>query len=197
MRQERISAPSFTTQVYQIGRSLMQHVEHRMTTPSRHSGAATLARLEYSCVSDTHTVSGTVQRGIGAASQNLIAQLPAIAAEFPEVAGCHRGTINLLLDSPLLVLAPDHRTSPILWHPDFAPGEVFDLLRIELEVRLGTAPVPSWLYIPHASPHRRDLRLQEVLAPKLNLSTGARCRIHISRKVRCLPYTSQPVLVVM
>lgn len=142
-------------------------------------------------------IEGTCQRGLGAARNNLGVQLPMIATEFPEIANCHHGTINLLLDCPLLVLAPDHRTKQIPWHPNFGAGEVFDLLRVDFEAPAGTTATPAWLYIPHGSPHRQNLRYHEVLTSKRQLNASARCRIGIHREVVQLPYQSWPVIVVI
>jgi hypothetical protein len=111
-----------------------------------------------------------------------------IAAEFPEVANCHHGTINLLLDLSLLVVVPDHRTKPIPWDPSFGPGEVFDILRIDLEAPLGTPSTPAWLYIPHGSPHRQNLSYHEVIAARLQLNANARCRVGVHRNVVRMPY---------
>jgi hypothetical protein len=63
-------------------------------------------------------LAGTRCHGTATAHLNLRSQLPLIAPEFPEVADCHPGTINLLLDQGLLVVRPDHRTRPIPWHPN-------------------------------------------------------------------------------
>ena len=108
------------------------------------------------------------------------------------IVGC-----KLLLDRPLLILAPDHRTEPIPWHPDLPQGEVFDLLRIELEAPTGATAVPAWLFIPHGSPHRQNLRLHEVIAAKLDLDAEAGCLISIERNAVQLPYQSWPVIVVV
>lgn len=142
-------------------------------------------------------IEGTCCEGLRAAAGNLSVQLPVIAAEFPEVANCHRGTINLQLDFPLLVLVPDHRTKPIPWHPGFGAGEVFDLLRIELEAPAGAVSVPAWLYIPHGSLHRQHMQHHEVLAPKLPIRYGDRCRIGIARNAVQVPYVTYPTIIVI
>ena len=76
-------------------------------------------------------VDGVHKSGRGIASRCESKQLPLIAEEFPEVSGCHCGTINLQLDRPLLVLSPDRRTKPLKWDRH-SPHDVFDLLRVEL-----------------------------------------------------------------
>jgi hypothetical protein len=102
------------------------------------------------------TIEGVRCEGLNAAHNNLQTQLPLIAEEFPEVAECYHGTINVELPVPLIVVAPDHRSKPIYWdNANFPHGEVFDLLRIEFEAPLDAAPVTAWLYIPHGSPARR------------------------------------------
>src|ERR1700740_2829242 len=111
------------------------------------------------------TITGRVIKGLGAAIRNLKTQLPLIVEEFPEVRDCFGGTINLELEKGLLVLSSDHRTRPLDWHPDHAPGEVFDLLRVQLEAPKDSTAVAAWLYIPFNSPHRSNLKMHEVIAP--------------------------------
>ena len=133
-------------------------------------------------------IEGECQTWCKAGAANLGKQLPHIVKEFPEINGCHHGTINLYLNYNLVVISPDHRTKPIPWHPDFGTGEVFDLLRIKIEAPTGDTPVPGWLYIPHGSPHRRDLKNHEVITSKLNISIGDRCSIIINKPTVELPY---------
>jgi hypothetical protein len=143
------------------------------------------------------SIEGTLQAGLGAAQANLEVQLPLVAAEFPEVAGCHPGTINVLLAVPLLVVSPDHRTRALRWNDDEPQGEVVDLLRISLELPSGSQAVPAWLYIPHHSPHRQDLRLHEVIARRVSYTPGQTCRILIHHSVIQLPYPQWPVVTVL
>jgi hypothetical protein len=137
-----------------------------------------------------------VGTGTGSAHRNLITQLPAIAAEFPEVANAHLGTINLELQVPVIVLAPDHRTLPIQWKPGY-PAEIFDLLRVEVEAPIGTEKVKCWFYIAHFSPHRQTPHIHEVLGPKLPVEVGSRCRVHINRSCGQLPHASYPTLLIV
>ena len=140
---------------------------------------------------------GKITNGLGAASQTLAHQLPHIANEFPEIAACHRGSINLELEVPLLVLVPDHRTKPIAWIPGNPTTEAFDLVRIEFEAPPDAAPVPAWLYIPHGSPHRQTLNIHEVITTQLNLAGVKLCRIKINRPAFQLPFPQFPVVVVV
>jgi|SRR5208282_1055278 len=140
-------------------------------------------------------IRGKVIPGKGWASGFLKIQLPMISAEFPEIGHCHPGTLNLQLETNLLVLAPDYRTKPINWHPALASGEVFDFLRIKLEAPEGSALIAAWLYIAHTSPHRAMFCVHEVLAPKITAPVGMPCAIHVERAV--LPYGQGPLVVVL
>lgn len=132
--------------------------------------------------------------GIGA-SATLPKQLPLISAHFPQIANAHPGTINVDLELPLLVLGGyDHRTAPLQWDNNWAPGEVFDLVCIEFEV--GGKRGPAWLYIAHGSPHRRDMRSHEVITPaKLQILRGEMCVLHIDKAHVVMPYPESPLVV--
>lgn len=134
-------------------------------------------------------INASITNGLGAATQTLAHQLPLIASEFPEIAVCHRGTINLRLEVPLWVLVPDHRTKPIAWWPGRSKTEVFDFVRIELEVPTYASAVPAWLYIPHDSPHRKTIHIQEAITTQLNLTGVESCRIKINRSVLRPPWS--------
>ena len=144
------------------------------------------------------TIRGVRCGGEDAAHKNLAKQLPFIAKEFPEVGHCHHGTINVRLDLPLLVLAPDHRSRPIPWDDaNFPDGEIFDFLRIPFEAPLGAAPMPAWLYIPHGSPARSSPWIHEVLAPQLDIPADTQCAVTINRNVGLLPYDRFPAVLVL
>ena len=143
-------------------------------------------------------IEGERQSGLAAAHKNLAKQLPLIAAEFPEIADCHHGTINVHLVVPLLVVAPDHRSQPIHWDDaDFPDGELFDLLRVQFQSPLDAAPVAAWLYIPHGSPARQNPCIHEVLAPKLDIPAKAKCRLTINRNAVQLTYRWFPAVVIV
>ena len=142
-------------------------------------------------------ITGRIRTGVGAAGQTLAHQLPHIAKEFPEVASCHPATINVELDSPLLVLAPDHRTRPIAWLPGNPKHESFDLLRVELEAPADGPRVPAWIYISYASPHRRTPHMHEIITTKLDLAGVETCRLRINRSVVQMPWVQFPALVIV
>ena len=134
-------------------------------------------------------IKGVRRPGGGCATGNLAIQLPEIAKEFPEIAQCHLGTINLELEYPLLVITPDHRTQPIRWLGSTSQGEIFDLLRIKIEAPTGAEPEAAWLYIAHWSYHRPNPKVHEVIARKLDILEDAQCQIIIDRQSIDLPYS--------
>ena len=125
------------------------------------------------------TLNARIVPGLGVATRTLARQLPLISQGFPEIDGCHPGTINLQLERPLVVTSPDHRTAPLAWTPSGRTTEVFDLVRIELELDLSPSRVPAWLYIAHGSPHRQTPSTHEVIAHTLDLNGITDCRIHL------------------
>jgi len=94
--------------------------------------------------------------GEGNASRALKVQLPLIEKSFPELKGCHFGTINLEFEAPLILVNPDHRTPPIKWKDSLTVGEVFDLVRVGFEIPSVSLSCDGWLYVAHRSAHRKD-----------------------------------------
>jgi len=134
-------------------------------------------------------IKGYVTKNAGAETTNVGGQLPLIAKEFPEVEPCHKGTINLLLTKPLIVLKPDYQTAPIQWLGRNSAGEVFDLLRVELEITRVSKKIQAWLFIPHWSPNRVKPWLHEVIAPYCEgIQAGDECIIHIKREYVSLDF---------
>ncbi|POA55445.1 ADP-heptose--LPS heptosyltransferase [Pseudomonas sp. FW507-12TSA] len=150
--------------------------------------------LEYLLsASDVLQLEAKIVAGLGVARGTLARQLPLISEHFPEVAACHPGTINVTLDRPLLLTKPDHRTAPLTWTPSGRTTEVFDLLRVELELGSSPARIPAWLYVAHGSPHRDTPTVHELIAPTLDLTDIRRCRLHIRADAVTLPTTDQPI----
>nr|WP_262384512.1 glycosyltransferase family 9 protein [Pseudomonas fragi] len=129
--------------------------------------------------------------GLGVAKGTLVRQLPLISQGFPEVADCHPGTINLELEFPLTVTQPDYRTAPLAWTPSGRTTEVFELVRIELELDQLPARVPAWLYVAHGSPHRSTPAVHEVIARQINLSEVRECRLHLRASAVTLLHPAQ------
>jgi hypothetical protein len=130
------------------------------------------------------------KKGLGTAAGNLTTQLPVIEDLFPEIKGCHFGTINLELPYPIIFTYFDHRTAPIDWdHARPGHTESFDLVRATVEIVAGSAPEPAWFYIPHGSPHRADLKTQELIAKPLATKPGTSLFLRIDRDwIQAPPY---------
>lgn len=126
----------------------------------------------------TLSLNARIISGLGVATGTLARQLPLISKEFPEVAVCYPGTINVEFDTPVNLLHPDHRTSPLAWTPSGRTKEMFDLLRIEIEFSHLPERITAWLYIAHGSPHRQTPTIHEVIAPRINTCGARQCRLH-------------------
>ncbi|MGA3066793.1 MAG: hypothetical protein ABSF29_08105 [Tepidisphaeraceae bacterium] len=134
-------------------------------------------------------IEGEIVRGYGWATRYLKIQIPLIAKQFPEIEVCHRGSINVLLDTPLRIDRPDFVTRRIDWGK---MKEVFHFTRIEFELIGGRARARrhrAWIYGPQNSPHRTNPFYIEVIAPKIALGRARRCGIRIHRVGRRVPMT--------
>jgi hypothetical protein len=131
---------------------------------------------------------GKIVPGYGWATKYLKRQIPLIAKEFPEIDVCHRGSINVLLKTPLRVEHPDHITRRINWGK---MREVFHFTRIEFQL-IGPGRGSwhrAWIYGPQNSPHRPNPFHIEVIAPRISLGRSRRCRIRIDRGGKTVPMT--------
>lgn len=128
-------------------------------------------------------VPGTIRKGCGFAAGCLTLQFPHVIKEFPEIRECHMGTINVVLDISLIVVAPDYRTQRIAWDPSRPEIiEDFGFLRIQFEHPSSGQSAPAWIYISSGSPYRRFPHMHEVIAKKLeNLAQDTPCRIKLMR----------------
>lgn len=119
---------------------------------------------------------GVKTSGFGAASNTLRSQLEIICENYPEIGNCHFGTINVVLESDLIILNPDHRTNEIIWNTSYR-AEAFDFLRIELVVPRLQKSYKAWLYIAHNSPHRNRLNFHEIICEKIDDLADSECVI--------------------
>ncbi|HEJ4787285.1 TPA: glycosyltransferase family 9 protein [Pseudomonas aeruginosa] len=163
-----------TGQIRRTGKKDMNAFSIEALLDNLHELLATTPKTE-----QLHSLRARIVPGLGVAQGTLARQLPLISKDFPEVADCHPGTINLELECPLEVAQPDHRTAPLAWTPSGRTTEVFDLVRIDLEFGPLPTRVPAWLYVAHASPHRGTPTVHEVIAQQLNLSEVRECQIHL------------------
>lgn len=109
-------------------------------------------------------LTGTITRGMGAATGALAAQLPVLAHFVPALHDILPGTVNVVLDCALMVLEPDVRTPPIKWHPE-APPEAFEFIRcrVKFSAANSCAVADGWIYRPLSSQHRADPRHVELI----------------------------------
>jgi hypothetical protein len=120
--------------------------------------------------------------GPGAPERGSIAlQKPLLVRYFPEIAACHNGTINLLLDEPLEIRLPDVVTPPLRWRPyepEFDERFGFKKITFILDGRRH----PAWIYIAERSQHLFKTGMIELVAEEIpGVQYGARCALHIER----------------
>lgn len=126
-------------------------------------------------------IRGKIQQGVGKSQATIREQLPYFKNCFPEVAECHPGTINILLEQPLVIITPDYTSEPLPWHPAFKVvknGEIFRFLRIRLCLP-GREPIRAWVYKAQFSPYRNNPFYIEVLAPLITYPGEAECEVEI------------------
>lgn len=126
-------------------------------------------------------IKGKVQKGLGEAHNTIKEQMPYFKECFPEVTICKPGTINVLLEKPIVIVTPDFSTPPIPWHPAFKlvkGGETFSFVRITLEI-VGLPQTNAWIYKAQFSPYRDNPYYLEILAPPLNFSGEPECFIYV------------------
>ncbi|EKD81389.1 MAG: Glycosyltransferase family 9 protein [uncultured bacterium] len=126
-------------------------------------------------------IKGKIQRGLGESKNTVREQMPFFRECFPEVSKCKEGTINILLEKPLVILTPDFTSQPLPWHPAFKVvkgGEVFKFVRINITVE-GCKPVKAWIYKAQFSPYHDNPFYIEVIAPPIGFSGEPGCSIEI------------------
>ncbi|EKD81834.1 MAG: Glycosyltransferase family 9 protein [uncultured bacterium] len=126
-------------------------------------------------------IKGKIQRGLGESKNTVHEQIPFFRECFPEVASCQEGTINILLEKPLVILTPDFTSAPLPWHPAFKVvkgGEVFKFVRCSITVE-GCKPVKAWIYKAQFSPYHDNPFYIEVIAPPIGFSGEPNCSIEI------------------
>jgi hypothetical protein len=123
---------------------------------------------------------GHIVDGLKAAANLIELQKPYLRGAFPEIDGCHVGTINVQLDHALDVRIPDVVTPPLAWQPNLNSGERFGFTAVELEF-LGSR-YQAWIYGAEFSPHRFNYMLVELVArPITGIAPGLPCTLHLER----------------
>jgi hypothetical protein len=131
---------------------------------------------------------GEIVGGLGAGQFSLTLQLPYFTSRFPQLAGCHPGTINVRLSQPLRIEYPDFETPPLKWAGHNQPAEAFRFVEVQFESPIGAPHRPAWIYIPLGSPHQNNPFQVELMSHFINqpeaISAGTRCLINIDRPHR-------------
>lgn len=129
-------------------------------------------------------ISGKIQGGYKAATPNLHWQMPYFLQYIPELANCHKGTINVKLEESIRNVPYDCETEPIEWYPGRPDiKEVFRFTKIGFEI-IGLNdrhPTEAWIYDPLNSPNRADPFLVEVLTHKLDFGELRLCKVHLHK----------------
>lgn len=77
-------------------------------------------------------IKGEIQKGLNQASTNtLVKQKPFLEKYISNIDSYYTGTINLMLERPLIIFNPDIKTDPIEWTNGFI--ESFGFLKIKFE----------------------------------------------------------------
>lgn len=129
-------------------------------------------------------IRGKIQKGIGESKNTVHEQMPYFKECFPEVGVCKEGTINIMLEKPLVIIKPDFTTDPLPWHPAFKivkGGEIFKFLRIKLTVD-GHNTVRAWIYKAQFSPYYQNPFYIEVLAPEIKFHGTPGCSVEVLSK---------------
>lgn len=130
------------------------------------------------------SIRGKIQKGLGESQNTIKEQMPFFRECFPEVAECKTGTINVLLEKPLVVVTPDFTTQPLPWHPAFKivkGGETFQFVRINFTID-GQDTKKAWIYRAQFSPYRENPFYAEVLSAPLEFIGAPGCTVEILSK---------------
>lgn len=132
---------------------------------------------------DMIKIKGEIQTGLRAAAAYCIPQQKIHFKQYvSDIDKYYDGTINLLLESPLIIFKPDIKTKPIEWVPGFE--ETFGFLKIQFETMpiKPSMPLDALIYIPYRSPHYSNPFYKEILVPKIDLTNVEYCNIIIDKK---------------
>ncbi|OKO69889.1 hypothetical protein [Bradyrhizobium sp. NAS96.2] len=128
-------------------------------------------------------IDAKVAKGFNAAAYNIPKQIPFLVERFPQIADCHRGTINLALERPLQVRLPNIVTPPLDWNdPKGKDIERFGFTRIGLSVSGDPKRYEAWIYTAENSKHRFNDYLIEVVAETIpGIAVGVACKVFVDR----------------
>lgn len=125
-------------------------------------------------------ISGKIVSGFGLASSTI--PWRDIEQYVPDVANFVRGTINVVLEKPFVVLKEDIVTRPLYWAPDL-PMQSFGLISAHFKTIkvAGLNWARAWLIRPHFSKHLLNPLLVEVLTSRCEFEKGDPCQVKIAQ----------------
>ncbi len=117
---------------------------------------------------------GKIFEGTKGAAPSIEKQKPFLQPYIPEISLLKSGTINVELESPLLIATYDVETPSIEWEPN--RWEKFRIVRAAIQLCVPTFgdPVPCLLYYAEKSPYYYNPRFVEVVTKKLDQKNEAR-----------------------
>jgi hypothetical protein len=136
----------------------------------------------------TTVIDATIVRGAGAATKNMVHQLPDLVRQFPNIRNVHHGSINVRLSKPLHGLKYEYTTSPIHWWdagPDQWQLETFSFLEIKFEYPIDNNKLyRAWLFDCHNSKYHNNPICRpyhhEIIVEKIEgVAYDKQCRIHL------------------
>jgi len=124
------------------------------------------------------TISGTIQKGHGIASGAIERQVPHLSPYVPEIVSMKYGTINVHLDTPVLIQNYEIITPPIEWAIGFA--ERFFIIRASFRLEPEQNQTPCLVYFASTSPYFQKspiFSVLEIVTSPLDLDGKLRCSI--------------------
>lgn len=123
-------------------------------------------------------VSGTIVRGLRAASKTLVMQWQTLERHVPRLENCEKRTINVQLDNPLIIEHPD-----ISFFVEWGGRiETIHMLETLFEYPLGGTVHTVWIYRANNSRHSSNPFHVELLAKKIDgVETWGKCKLHLTR----------------
>jgi hypothetical protein len=112
-------------------------------------------------------IKGEVQKGFGEASHTIPRQKPFFKEYIQGINNYYDGTINLLLEKPIIISHPDIITEPIEWTKGFKEIFWFLNIKFEIDTPLQNDMYNGFIYIAHGSPHFANPLYHEILVPNV------------------------------
>lgn len=110
---------------------------------------------------------GKIVHNLNVAHKNIAMQKPYFVQDYPELAHCYNGTINLVFEKKFRLEKPSFSIKDVYWTESKRKKESFDFFRISLFINKQI--IPAWIYSPSNSPHKTNFYFKEVITEKLDL----------------------------